>query len=364
MYRKTYVEIDTNKFYDNVKYLKEAYSEYEYLIAVIKANAYGHNDAIIEYLIKLGISYFAVSSLEEALSARAKNDSIAILCLEPIDIVHLEIASSNNITITIHDINYFKEILTTSHSLIAHLKVDSGMNRLGIKNKQEIEYIVNNLPQNMQLEGIYTHIGNANSEESYTRQLNVFKNQIKNIDLTKIKIIHLGNSACLINYPKEKFINGVRMGAVMYGINTSIKDIPLKVAFSLYSHISQIKHVIKGEYIGYDGYYQANSDMIIGIIPIGYADGFIKKNQNDYVAINNKKYKIVGSICMDMTMIEIDDTIHVDDKVELIGDNITIADKAIKLETNMYEVVCGISDRVPRIYFNDNKVIKELIGRF
>jgi len=137
----------------------------------------------------------------------------------------------------------------------------------------------------------------------------------------------------------------------MYGFTTD-KELNLKSTFSLYSEIIQINLLKTGETLGYSGAYKAEEDCLIGVVPIGYADGIIRKNKGRNVYINNKEYEIVGNICMDMLFIKIDASVKVHDKVELLRDNEHIEKVARHLETIEYEVLCSVGKRVPRRYMN------------
>ena len=150
-------------------------------------------------------------------------------------------------------------------------------------------------------------------------------------------------------YEKPEFVNGCRLGIIMYGFN-EVNNIKLKSTFKLYSEIIQIHELNSGDTIGYNGIYKADDTEIIGVVAIGYADGIIRKNTGRYVYINNKPYKIVGNICMDMLFIKIDDTIKLYDKVEIIKDNNHIKEIANYLNTIPYEIMCNISSRVPLVY--------------
>ena len=143
------------------------------------------------------------------------------------------------------------------------------------------------------------------------------------------------------------FVNGCRMGIIMYGFSDTLH---LESVFSLNSRIIEIKNIKKGETVGYDGNFKAKKDELIGIVPIGYADGIIRKNTGRYVYIKNKKYKIVGNVCMDMLFVLIDDTININDEVLIIKDNNHINEIAKHLDTINYEVMCNISSRVERKY--------------
>jgi len=386
MYRKTYVKIANSILTDNVKKITSKYKNYQYYIGVVKANAYGHGDYIINDLIKGGINYLAVSSLEESLSIRKYNKDIPILVLEPVNLDYLNIVIENKITITIDSLNYAKSLLEQQlpSKLKIHIKLDTGMNRLGIKNKKEVTTTINLLKENKNiiLEGIYTHIGTSGINDIYYDQsINKFIELTSNINLSEIPIVHLNRSITLVHHQIYPFETGVRLGIIMYGFNQSIpnptgikkikrnllikklgisesilyNDLDLKTAFSLYSEIISIRKVSKGEYVGYGANYIAKEDIIVGTIPIGYYDGITSSMK--YVSINNKLYEIIGDICMDMIQVKIDNTIKLYDEVEIFGNNISIKDVSHRTNSNAYHILTGITTRVPRIYEN-NKEIK------
>ena len=386
MYRNTYLKIDNHVLKNNVKKIITKYNNYKYYIGVVKANAYGHGDYIVNDLIKGGINYLAVSSLEEAISIRKYNKEIPILILEPISLEHLEVIQNNNITITVESLNYVKELSTKTikNKLNVHLKLDTGMNRLGFKEKEDLEESINILRQNKQIfiEGIYTHIGTSGINDIYyDKSIQIFEKLTSNINLKEIPIIHLNRSITLVHHKKYSYETGVRLGIIMYGFNQNIpnptglrkikrnllikrlgisesilsNDLDLHTAVSLYSEVISIRKVSKGEYVGYGANYIAKEDMIVATIPIGYNDGI--KQSMQYVSINNKLYPFVGDICMDMIMIKIDETVKLYDQVELFGNNIKLKDVTSRTNTNAYHLLTSITTRVPRLY-NDNKEIK------
>lgn len=382
MYRNTYAEIDLNILKNNIKNIKQNY-QYKYYIGVVKANAYGHGDYVINALIDGGVNYLAASSLEECLSIRKRNKDIKILCLEPINSLYLDIASSNDITITVPDLDYLNTI-NDDLKLTIHIKIDSGMNRLGFKDKDDLKkaYDIISNNNNFTLEGIYTHFATSGIWDKYwDEQLENFNDITSPIDLNNIPIIHLGRSLTLVNHPKINFANGIRLGIVMYGFAQSLSEptglrklkrelylkkhhisetnltnnLQLNTAFKLYSEIMHIKYVKKGEFVGYGAKYIASKDMLVGIMPIGFADGFVKQNQNRFVKINGMNYKVIGEIGMDMTSIEIDDTVKLHDKV-LLYDNIT--NDAHKMGLSSYTLLTSVTNRVPRVYVDNNKRVE------
>lgn len=347
LYRNTYAKINLSNIYDNITLIKNTYS-YEYYIAVVKANCYGHGLEAIEPMLKAGCNYLAVATLDEAISIRKIHHDIPILCLGVIYKKDLQICLVNNITITINSKDYYDDIKELNLPLKVHLKLNTGMNRLGIKNREHLDYIISSIEQtNYILEGIYTHIYNPNSELDTQNQLGKFYNLCSNIDLNKIKIVHIAATDSLTKYPKTEFVNGVRLGIIMYGFS---QDIELKPTFSLHSTIAQINYVNSQEKVGYGGLYIPKNDESIGVVQIGYADGIIRGYKGNNVFINNKEYQIVGNICMDMLFVKLDNDVKEYDEVTLLKDNVHIMQTAQHLNTIPYEIICNINSRVPRIY--------------
>ncbi|MGM9877047.1 MAG: alanine racemase [Bacilli bacterium] len=347
MIRQTYEEVYLKNIEYNVKTIIEYAKDYSYHIAVVKADCYALGIKAIKSIIKGGANYLAVSSLEEALKVR-KITNLGILVLEPINTKYTDIAFKNNITLTISSLDYLKTIKDKKFK--CHIKIDSNMNRLGINNSKELDEVISIINEsNIELEGIYTHIYKASDINTTDEQFRKFEEITKNIDLSKIKIVHIPNSDTLVNYKKKDYINGHRMGIIMYGFNNKLK---LKNTFSVISKVLNIKEIKKGQTVGYDGAYTANEDEIIAILPIGYADGITRNNTGRYVYIKDKKYKIVGNVCMDMLFILVDKSIKVGDIAYVIKDIEHTNEIARHINTINYEVMCNIGSRVERVYKN------------
>ena len=345
MIRQTYEEINLKALESNVKSIISQSSEYKYHIGVVKANCYGLGLKCIKSIIKGGANYLAVSSLEEALSIR-KITNEKILILEPINPKYISLARENNITLTISSLEYLNNV--KDQEFTCHIKINTGMNRLGINSKEEFDEVYNIIMNsNITLEGIYTHIYKASDSKCTNNQFKKFEYITSDIDLNTIPIVHIPNSEAIFNYKKKPYINGCRMGIIMYGFSNDIK---LNSVFSLISKVIEIKHIHSGDTVGYDGKYTASGDESIAVLPIGYADGILRHNSGRNVYINGKEYKIVGNICMDMLFVKVDDNIKVNDEAYIIKDNDHINQIASYLDTINYEVMCSISDRVVREY--------------
>lgn len=347
MYRNTYAKINLSNIYDNILNIKNKY-DYEYYIAVVKANCYGHGLKAIEPMIKAGCNYLAVATLDEALEVRALYPNIPVLCLGVVYKKDLNVCYENNITITVNSKEYFSEIKDLNIPLKIHLKLNTGMNRLGLKDVNDVNDCIKWIEESRyQLEGIYTHIFNPNSEFYTNRQFEKFEKLCENIDLSKVKIVHVAASDTLTKYPKPQYVNGVRLGIIMYGFNDILN---LKSTFSLYSTIAQVNNITTTEKVGYNGLYIPKQDEHIGVVQIGYADGIIRAYTGNNVFINDKEYQIVGNVCMDMLFVQTDEQIKEYQEVVLLKDNNHIIDTANHLKTIPYEILCSISNRVPRIY--------------
>lgn len=354
--RNTYLEVNLKALEKNIKRLIRMSLDYDYHFGVVKADCYGQSGIkSIRTIIKSGCNYLAVATLDEALDLRKKVD-IPILCLGVVSSQYIETCVQNNITITVNSLEYLKEVIEEEpEELKVHLKINTGMNRLGISdNKEVLEAIKLMKDSDIELEGIYTHIYDASKEERYLKQIKQFEKAVKGIDLDEIPIIHISASEALVNYEKPDFVNGCRFGIIMYGFTES-EEILLEGTARLVSEVVQIHELKPGDTVGYDGAFEVNEEMKVAVISIGYADGVIRKNTGRNVYINDKAYEIIGNICMDMLFVKVDDDVEVHDEVEILRDNEHIKEVAKYLDTIPYEVLCSIGKRVPRIYLGEAK---------
>ena len=350
MYRQTYAKINMNSIYNNIVKIKENYN-YEYYMAVIKSNCYGHGIGSIQAIIDAGCNYLAVATLEEAGQARLYTD-MPILCLGTVPVESLPICVNNNITISINSYDYYNKIKDLSYPLTVHIKLNTGMNRLGIKRQEELDEVVGSIPRTTyKLEGIFSHIYNPSNVSDTKRQFDKFSELCSNIDLNKIKIVHIAASDALTKYPKPNYINCVRLGIIMYGFSD---DLDLESTFSLHSQVVQLNDLEPGDKLGYGGTYIAEKQERIAVVQIGYGDGLLRAYKGNNVYINNKPYKIIGNVCMDMLFTQADDTVNVGNTATLLKDNNHIKEIANNLNTITYEIICTVGSRVPRIYEYDN----------
>ena len=352
MYRNTYVEINLKNIEYNVKTLIDKYNNYKYYFGVVKAECYGHNSKqTVQAVRKGGCNYLAVATLEEALEIRKTITNIPILCLGIIPVKFIKECIENNITLTISNLEYLKNLIQEKHNgLKVHVKINTGMNRLGVTTKNDFNTMIEIIKNSdLFLEGIYTHIHSPSDTNVTLGQFKKFEEITADINLNEIPIVHLCASDATIIYPKLPYANGCRLGIDIYGLMDSKEELELLPTFSLYSEIIQINEV-ENATVGYNGNYKVTSPEKIGIVPIGYADGIIRKNTGRNVYINNKTYNIVGNICMDMLFVKVDDSVKVGDRVTIIKDIEHIVQIAKHLDTIPYEVICSIGKRVPRVY--------------
>lgn len=353
-YRDTYALIHLNYIKDNIETLYQKTKKP--MMAILKANAYGHGYKQMAELLKNHqyIAMFGVATLKEAIDLRKSGVSQDILVLGAIPLNDLDLAIQYDITLTLFSLDYMKEIIENCNSdkpVKVHIKIDSGMNRIGIKNRNDFEYILSTYsPRIFQIDGVFTHFATADNpcqDDAYYAQVQKF-NEI--IDGYTFRYIHSQNSASMM-YHHEDHTNLGRIGIAMYGVDPAGKECDeLKQAMELYSKVIMVKKVYKGEKIGYGFTYTADEDQYVATLPLGYADGFIRANQGRHVYINGHYYPIVGRVCMDQMMIKIDETVQVHDQVEIFGPHISLACMAKELQTIPYEITCLLSERVERIY--------------
>ncbi len=384
MYQNAYVEVDNRIIEENARFMTENFP-HKYNIAVVKGNAYGHGYGIVPALIKGGMNAFAVATLDEALEVRKYTD-LPVIMLQPVSKEYFNLASKNNISLCVNCLDTFEEILDSKLELKLQIKVNSGMNRLGFKDKTELESVVNkiNESKNLTLEGIFTHFhSNGLQDNEYKNDMLRFERLTEGLDLTKIPMVHVDRTQTVFLHDTPAYANGARIGISLYGFSTvypfrsgisgkirklerelknkknkveackPIKVYDLKKAFSLYTRVIQVNDVEPEEYVGYGLLHKAETKEKIAVIDIGYGDGIGRKRYLSDVAINGKKFKIIGEVGMGMCEVLVDDSVKRGDRVTIIGGEINISDVTRKLGTTLYEVMTGIDTKIPRHYINN-----------
>ncbi|WP_394236587.1 alanine racemase [Niallia oryzisoli] len=376
-YRDTWAEVNLDNIYYNVESLKNILPNNVALFAVVKANAYGHGDIqVARTAIRAGASYLAVALIDEAIALRKKGLTEPVLVLGASRPENAALAAEYDITLTVFQkewIDKAVEFLKDSKPLKLHIKVDTGMGRIGVKTKQELREVESAIRTNscFYLEGVFTHFATADQLDRtyYEQQLASFTKLVESFE-QRPEMVHSSNSAAALRYP-ESYFNGVRFGISMYGLSPSteietVLPYPLKEAFSLRTKLVHVKELQKGENVGYGATYEAKAQEWIGTLPIGYADGWIRKLSRQAVLVNGKRASITGRICMDQMMIKLPSYVPVGTEVTLIGrqgnELISVNEIADVLETINYEVTCMMSNRIPRVYLQDGKIVEVVNG--
>jgi alanine racemase len=371
-YRDTWAEIDLDYILSNVASVKKLLPQEVEIIAVVKANAYGHGDVkVAESALNAGATYLAVAFMDEAIALRNKGIKAPILVLGATRPEDVELAIKFDITITVFQIEWIKSaqsFLPKDKILPVHIKLDTGMGRIGIRTKEELTAVEQMISSDkrLEIEGIFTHFATADEVDQtyFDKQIEVFHDLLSVME-EQPKYIHCSNSAAALRFSKANF-NAVRLGIAMYGLTPSLEieheiPFPLKEAFSLRSRLVHVKKLKKGDKVSYGATYEAEDEEWIGTIPIGYADGWIRRLQGQEVLVEGKRVPIVGRICMDQCMVKLPHEVAVGTTVTLIGreneEFISVNEIAQKLETINYEVPCIISTRVPRLYKQGGKIV-------
>ena len=375
--RPVWAEVNLDNIINNIKEIKKNINGEE-IIAVVKANAYGHGAVdVAPVLIENGADRLAVAMLSEALELREAGIKVPILILGYTDVAFSEMLINNDIEQTVYSLDYAKELSKKAEALgkVAkiHIAVDTGMGRIGfLPNEKSVEEVVEiSKLSNLRITGIFTHFSNADEQDkSYAHnQIEKFNSFINEIEKREVNLglKHISNSASIIDI-EDAHYNAIRPGIILYGYYPSDyinKDkLKLMPALSLKCQVIHVKELPKGEYIGYGRKFRTERDSVIATLPIGYADGYIRGlYEKAHVIINGKLAPVVGKICMDQCMIDVTDVgpVKVGDEVVLLGEDNGVKnnadDMAKMLDTINYEILCMIGRRVPRIYIKDGKMV-------
>ncbi|MGE6614109.1 alanine racemase [Peribacillus sp. NPDC076916] len=370
-HRDTWAEVNLDNIFENISSMKKSLRKGVSLFAVVKANAYGHGDyEVAKTALEAGADFLSVAFLDEALALRKKGILAPILVLGASRPESAALAAEYGISLTVFDVAWLekaKDLLKPGQVLQIHVKVDSGMGRIGIRDIGQLIKVESLLEREVcfNFQGIFTHFATADEIKTdfYEKQLAFFKGMLSKLT-RKPEYVHAANSAASLRFTDPEW-NAIRMGISMYGLSPSMEmkpilPFPLKQAISLRTKMVAVKQLSKGESVSYGATYTAEGDEWIGTLPIGYADGWIRKLQGQEVLVDGKRVPIVGRICMDQCMIKLPGPYPVGTEVTLMGndgdESITVDEIAAKLETINYEVTCMIAARVPRIYIKDNQM--------
>lgn len=382
--RRTWAEINLDAIAYNYRKIKEKIGKDVKFLGVVKADAYGHGSVQVSRLLaEEGADYLAVSSADEALELRVNGIKMPILILghtpkeQVEELIKYDITQA--VTCKAKADEYSSEAVKCGGTLKIHIKVDTGMSRLGYLCDDGlfdtgVAGIVEacNLP-GLYAEGIFTHFAEADefgdAADDYTKhQFELFNNVIKAVEEKGVHfaIRHCANTGAVARFP-ETYLDMVRPGLLLYGYGEFAKELGLKPAMTLKTTVSTIKIYPEGTAISYGGIYVTDKKTRIGVLPYGYADGFLRSLSNKCSLYTKEgPASLRGKICMDMCMIDITDMMSVDvgSEVEVFGEKNPIEELSSIAGTIPYELTCAVSKRVPRMYIKDGKVIeKELMLR-
>lgn len=368
-YRDTWVEISLDAIRGNVSAFREHINKKSKLLAVVKADGYGHGAVEVgKAAIAAGANCLGVALLDEALELRSAGIEVPILVLGYTKPDAVKYAIEKNITLTVYSAEVIQSITEVCNDLQRtakiHLKVDTGMTRIGVQTKEEALQLIKEVNcKHIEVEGIYTHFADAdNPNEAYTR-----KQFAQFLEVTSfledngysIPIKHCCNSAATISYP-DMHLDMCRVGISIYGLypgEQMKKLITLKQAMTFQTKPTLIKEVTTGQAVSYGCTYTSESNSMIATLPVGYADGLSRRLSNQgEMTIKGNRVPIVGRVCMDQSMIDVTNVGEVkeSDVVTIFGDEskgyVSLDEMAERLDTIHYEIVCLIGKRVPRIY--------------
>ena len=375
--RPAWAEIDLDAIAYNTRNIKKLIGDKD-LIAVVKANCYGHGViGIIPTLLENGVSRFAVAMISEALEIRDNKITTPVMILGFTPLYLGEELINNNIEQTVYDLDYAKELskiaLTLNKKAKIHIAIDTGMGRIGfLPNEKSIDNITEICSlEGIEVIGIFTHFSTSDekdkeySHEQFTKMLSVMDTLKKRgID---IPLKHVANSGAIIDLP-DTYLDAVRAGIILYGYYPSDEidknNLALKPALTLKATITNVKTLEKDMYVSYGRTFKTSNETIVATIPVGYADGYLRKfAENGKVIIKGEFAPIIGRICMDQFMIDVTNIpdVKIGDEVILLGEKNGLKynadDMAKKLDTINYEVTCMLKSRLPRVYIKDTHII-------
>ncbi|WP_017473795.1 alanine racemase [Amphibacillus jilinensis] len=366
VYRQSWLSIDLSAIKDNIKQLRQQLARRTEIIAVVKANGYGHGDVqVAQAAIEAGATRLAVALLEEAVKLRKAGINVPILVMGWVSPAHASVAIDHDITLTIFQTSWLEAFYNQNlqKPLSVHIKLDTGMGRLGIRTAEELVTFIEKIDrQAIHLTGVFTHFATADEQELdyYQRQNERFEQQLALLKLYYPEglVIHTGNSAAAMRHRADMF-DAVRFGIGMYGLYPSMymkKNPPFELypALTLQTQLTHVKQLDPDEGVSYGVTYRTKGKEWIGTLPIGYADGVQRKWQGLDVLVDGKRMPLVGRVCMDQCMVKLDRAYPIGTEVTFIGkqgnEQISLEEVAEHLGTINYEVSCLFTSRLPRYY--------------
>ncbi|MBS5214977.1 MAG: serine racemase VanT catalytic subunit [Clostridiales bacterium] len=371
---RTWAELDLNALQQNVSKIKKILPDSCQIMAVVKANAYGHGDVLISsHLNQMGIYSFAVATLEEAIHLRKFGIEGSILILGYTPSLYAPELMQYDLTQTVADFSHAQELAETKIPIKVEIKIDTGMHRLGITPEHKKEIVSLFSVPTFCICGMYTHLCVADSQEPEDiafsqKQLESFKCLTDMLKAAGISLppLHVQSSYGVLNYPSLKY-DFARIGILLYGCHSQFEESCLmnpdvRPVLSLYSHVALIREVDEGDTVGYGRTYKARRKRRLAVIPIGYADGYPRSLSNrGYVLIHGQRARIVGRICMDQMIADVTaiENVCVSDRVTLIGKDgrhrIYAEELAALSQTITNELLSRLGSRITRVLLIDKK---------
>ncbi|MGQ9850313.1 MAG: alanine racemase [Aggregatilineaceae bacterium] len=365
----TYIEVDLNAVAHNAQAIKAHIGPHVHLIAVVKANAYGHGMVeVARTALQHGASWLAVGRVDEGIALRDAGITAPILVMGYTLPGDIEDAVVRALTLTVADLASVEAVSTLARRLgriiPVHIKVDTGMGRFGVLPDEVLPFVARvSALSGVRIEGLFTHFAVADlADKEYTwHQFRVFQRVRVELEAAQyqIPVYHVANSAAMLDLP-EMHLDAVRVGIALYGLPPSgevATTVPLRPALSLKSHVARVRTLPAGSSISYGRTYITQRDTPVALVPVGYGDGYHRVLSNrGMVLINGRRAPIVGRICMDQFVVDISQVgpVELNSEVVLIGrqgdECITAQEVATWAETINYEIVTGLSPRVPRLY--------------
>lgn len=366
-HRDTVAIVNKEAIFNNLKNEMKLLDQGTEVYAVVKANGYGHGALeVADVARKAGVAGFCVAIVDEALELRNAGFTEPILILGIVNPEYASLLAENHISVNVSSLEWLKaaetqlEKMDVADKLSIHLAVDTGMGRIGFRTADElraVEVYLEDAPV-FYFEGIFTHFATADTKNTdlFKKQTEKFKALTKSMKKLP-PYIHSANSAtALWHLENQKCI--VRIGIAMYGLNPSGRelDLPfeLEPVMSVETRLVAVKQMAAGDTVSYGATYICKADEWIGTLPIGYADGWRRSLQGQTVLVDGHRCEIVGRVCMDQCMIRLPKEFPIGTKVVLVGkskaDEVTMQELAEHLNTIHYEVTCGFTARLPRVY--------------
>jgi alanine racemase len=363
----TWVEVNLSAIENNVKQTIQHVGVP--FMAVIKDNAYGHGTVeVAKVAVASGVSYLAVSRFCEAQILRQAGIQAPILCLGMVTPAEVDEAVASHVTVCLHSFEvadmFAQRARAAGKPITVHLKVDTGMGRLGVQVDEIVVLAQYTLKQgNLQIEGMFSHFANADQvgDDLTPKQVARFQQAVNALHSQDIhpRWLHLCNTAGTLAYPEARFTM-VRGGSAVLGIWPFNYDLPypefLRPALAWKARLASCKLLPAGSGVGYGQIYTLTQDELIGVMPVGYGDGLRRLPGNE-VLIGGERVPVRGKLCMDQTMIHLPKRYPFGEEVVLIGQQgkeyIGLVDLSVRYKTPQVDVSTGINIRVPRVYVRD-----------